>query len=49
MNILSIVLYGILGMVLAFAGINVMDKPLEFCMIMGLVVAIDVSTMMRYS
>lgn len=49
MNILSIILYGILGTVLAWSGISVMDKPMEFCVILGLVIAIDITTMVRYS
>lgn len=48
MNYASIGLYGLLGVVLAICGINILDKPLEFICILLLVVAIDISTWVKY-
>ena len=45
---LGVVLYALLGMVLAHAGVGINEKPLEFFLILGLVVAIDLSTQMKY-
>lgn len=41
---LGVVLYALLGMVLSHAGVSVTEKPLEFFLILGLVVAIDINT-----
>lgn len=49
MNILGIILYGILGVALNWAGVGIFDKPLQFLVILGLVIAIDVTTWVRYS
>lgn len=35
-------LYGLLGFVLYFAGITVVEKPVEFCLILTIVITIDV-------
>ena len=41
---LGVVLYALLGLVLAACSITVVDKPLEFFVIMLVVVAIDVNS-----
>ena len=41
---LGLLLYCLLGVVLSIAGVSVVDKPVEFCIILGLVIAIDVSS-----
>ena len=40
---LSAILYALLGFALAAAGVGVTDKPWQFFVIMGLVVAIEVA------
>jgi uncharacterized membrane protein HdeD (DUF308 family) len=40
-NLVSIILFGILGAALAWADVSVVNKPLEFCVILATVVAID--------
>ena len=42
-NILSIVLYGLLGGILSACDIHAMEKPLEFFGIMFIVLAIDLN------
>ena len=37
-------LYGLLGVMLSIAGVPVMEKPVEFFLILGLVIAIDVTS-----
>lgn len=39
---LSVILYALLGVALSAAGVGVMEKPWQFFVIMGLVVAIEV-------
>lgn len=39
---LSLFLYGTLGVMFGIAGVGVVDKPIEFCTILGLVIAIEV-------
>lgn len=41
---IGFILYGILGLALAGAGISVVDKPWQFCVIMFIVVAIDLNS-----
>lgn len=41
---LSLILYAVLGVALAAAGVGVMDKPWQFCVIMALVVGIDLTS-----
>lgn len=43
-DLVSIILYSLLGGALSACGIPVMDKPGEFFMIMGLVMLIDVNS-----
>lgn len=40
----SILLYGLLGLMLAVAGIGATERPIEFFTILGLVVAIDITS-----
>jgi hypothetical protein len=40
---MSIILYAILGAVLSFAGVNIIDSPLPFIVIMANVILIDVA------
>ena len=40
---ISIILYALLGCALAAAGVGVVEKPWQFFVIMGLVVAIEVT------
>ena len=37
-------LYGLLGVALGFSGVGVLEKPLEFLLIMSFVVAIDITS-----
>jgi hypothetical protein len=41
MQAISLVLYGLLGVLLAVAGVNIMEQTLMFLAIMGTVLAID--------
>jgi hypothetical protein len=41
MLMISLILYGVLGLALGLSGINVIDKPIEFIAIMALVTMID--------
>lgn len=38
---ISLILYCILGATLAFSGVNVIDKPWQFFLIIAIVIAID--------
>jgi hypothetical protein len=38
---ISLVLYGALGLALAASGVNVIDKPWQFLVIMAIVIGID--------
>jgi len=40
----GLLLYGLLGVALSFAGVPVTEKPLEFLVILGLVLAIDITS-----
>ena len=42
MQAISLVLYGLLGVLLAVAGVNIMEQTLMFLAIMGTVLAIDI-------
>ena len=42
--LLTIFLYGLLGGVLALAGVGVVDNPLGFIAIMAVVIAIDIAS-----
>ena len=39
----GLLLYGLLGVALGFSGVDVVQKPLEFLVILGLVLAIDIT------
>ena len=39
----GLLLYGLLGVALSFSGVDVVQKPLEFLVILGLVLAIDIT------
>ena len=41
MQAISLVLYMVLGVLLAVAGVNIIDRPIMFLAIMGTVLAID--------
>ena len=41
---LGLILYACLGIALAASGVGVMEKPWQFLVIMGLVLAIDLSS-----
>lgn len=41
--IASLILYALLGTALAASGVGVMEKPWQFFVIMGLVLAIDIN------
>lgn len=41
---ITIILYGVLGGALSFIGLSVLEKPLEFFLILGLVIAISLSS-----
>ena len=41
---LGIILYACLGIALAASGVGVMEKPWQFFVIMGLVIAIDLTS-----
>lgn len=41
---LNLILYAVLGMILAMAGVSIIEKPAYFCLIMFVVVAIDLSS-----
>lgn len=43
----NLVLYGVLGFALYFSGVSVMEKPLEFFVIMVIVGLIDFVSAMR--
>lgn len=45
--LISMILYGLLGLVLAMSGVNIVDNTLEYISIMLLVVLIDVWSHMR--
>lgn len=40
----GLLLYGLLGVMLGIAGVPVMEKPLEFILILALVLAIDITS-----
>ena len=40
----GLLLYGLLGVALSFAGVPVTEKPLELLVILGLVLAIDITS-----
>jgi len=42
MQFVSIILFGLLGVLLAIAGVGLLEKPLMFCVILGVVMAISV-------
>jgi hypothetical protein len=42
MQAISLVLYGVLGVLLAVAGVTIMDQTLMFLAIMGTVMVIDI-------
>ena len=46
-DIMSIVLYGLLGVLLSMAGVSVMETPLEFFAILAIVIGIDVNAHYR--
>lgn len=41
--ILSVFLYGLLGLVLALSGVDVLEKPIQFIAIMAVVMLIDIT------
>lgn len=41
--ILSIFLYGLLGLALSLSGVDVLEKPIEFIAIMVIVMLIDIT------
>ena len=41
---LSLLLYALLGVMLDIAGVPVMEKPVEFILILALVMAIDITS-----
>lgn len=44
MNLVSILLFGLLGLLLDRAGVGVFTQTADFCMILATVVAIDVAS-----
>jgi hypothetical protein len=47
MQVLSFVLYALLGALLTFAGVSVLDRPIMFLAIMTMVGAIDIVSGLR--
>ena len=43
-NGLGLLLYGLLGVMLGIAGVPVTEKPVEFFLILALVMAIDITS-----
>lgn len=46
-NGLSLLLYALLGIALGASGVGVMDKPVEFCIILALVLGIELLSFKR--